>query len=972
MTIAFPSFPDFFRALHGHDPFPWQSRLAETVVRQGWPGALGLPTAAGKTSCIDIAVYALAREAAEGSTPRRMPRRIVLVVDRRIVVDDAFARGAHIADSIGRASKGPLLPVREALDCLGGEKPLHSTVLRGAIHRDERWARTPLQPTVVVSTVDQVGSRLLFRGYGLSDGQRPLHAGLLANDTLLILDEAHLSRPFEETLDWIAHHRRQGEQPLDLPFGFVRMTATPPPNVETFNIDDDDRNHPVLGRRLRASKPARLLEPVEFARLPKVMAEAAHQAAAPGSTVAVVVNRVATARAVLEALRKFGKKLDADLLLLTGRSRPHERDTLLERHRSRIASGRDRALHADAKPLIVVATQCIEAGADVDFDFLVTECAPLDALRQRFGRLDRLGELDPSDAGIRAVIVANAKSLKDDDDPVYGPGLAATWKWLFKHSTTDPDNRLVDFGISALTPPEGDALAPLLSPRQSAPLLQRAYCDLLAQTSPEPVPSPDPAVFLHGIDRGDPEVQIVWRADLGDDPRLWADVVALCPPVAGEALAVRLSVARAWLAAELDPKAPSLLEDADLEGLVPPPPPRLPKAKPDATAVSEQEDAEEDEEEDEEEAGDDADVEALPVGGSRPALRWRGPDDSATAFALGDIQPGDTLIVPVTHGGCDQFGWNPASLDPVRDIAEEARTHAGRARVLRLHPALPCPHEALDPLRTLAEEPEEGLRSHAAECLAAAGEALPRAARVELHPTGTGVVVTWPGDRRAASFADTDDTSSRAAVDQRVPLSAHQIAVAAEARRYAEKAGLSASLVEVLAFAGRVHDLGKADPRFQAWLCGGNPLFALREPEPLAKSGRAPGRPGEIARARAASGYPRGARHELLSTALLQAAPGLPVADADLLLHLVASHHGYCRPFPPVVEDSAPLDVSVALDGVGTLTASTATGLERLDSGVPARFFRLMRRHGWWGLAYLESLLRLADHRVSERGPQED
>jgi CRISPR-associated endonuclease/helicase Cas3 len=949
MNLTEKQFSDFFKACHGYAPFPWQTRLAECVLSgEGWPSVIALPTASGKTAVLDVAVFALACEAASGASTRRMPRRIALVVDRRIVVDDAFARAGKISAALAKADTGILKAVADALRRLGGETPLDVAQLRGGIYREDRWARTPVQPTILCSTVDQVGSRLLHRGYGLSSSMWPIHAGLLANDCLIVLDEAHCSEPFRQTLEWIEKFRDRAERPLNSPFRAVIMTATPRGKATLTLAPEDYANH-ELKKRIEARKLATLevcgKKDSEFA---KKALEKVRAFAKPGTTTLVVVNRVSTARTIRDEL---GKLKDTDAVLLTGRSRSFERDRLLEQWKNRLMAGRKRETAAGEKPLVVVATQCVEVGADLDVDALVTECCSFDALRQRFGRLDRLGELRET----HAAILIRDDQAKDtaDDDPIYGQALARTWKWLLERKG---DATEIDFGIAALdgTPDKpgilpGDSekraemLEPLMARAADAPIMFPAYCDLWAQTGPEPAVSPEPAIFLHGPERGEPSVRIVWRADLGKEDT-WAETVSLCPPVSGETLPLPISLARRWLAGELDGKD----EGGDLE-----------------SAPARQED------------GGKKKSEERPF---QQALRWRGPDGSTLAESPSDIRPGDTLVVPRLYGGCDEEGWNP-NAEGTADIADEARLKARRCAVLRLHPGLKPP-EALAKWATFKDEewPYDLREQVQPDLESAVGEgqggelcALLLEARKKMrltpHPSGVGLVLSCdlrPSGDAIADFSDEDDTAAHAGGE--VKLKDHLEAVERKTRKMLGTSGLPAEIVDDVALAARLHDVGKADPRFQALLAGGDTLRAKRAGL-LAKSVRMPTDRTALAAGRERAGCPEGWRHELLSVRLVESAPELlaKAHDKELVLHLIESHHGHCRSFAPVVFDDNPMTVKVPADlAAAEMTFAGPTGLERLDSGVADRFWDLVRRYGWWGLSYLEAALRLADHRASE------
>jgi len=1037
MSLSIEQFVEYFEELNGFAPFTWQKLFAEQVLQAGWPDCLKAPTASGKTSLVDIAVFAMAVEATMSPEDRRTPRRLFFVVDRRIVVDETFRRAERIAGKLSdHANEQSVLgQVNSALVRLanGGSDDhsapaLDCVQLRGGIYRDNRWARSLIQPMVISSTVDQIGSRMLFRGYGVSEQARPIHAALVTCDALIILDEAHLSNPFSQTLAEIKRYQSTyaaswAEHPIRTPFAVVEMTATPPetPNEKSpeyptvFSLDspevtehvDIEGQDRVLHQRRTVPKPARLnlvtgaKGKLAQDKLAKAVAKAAREMVddeAGVRNVAVMVNRVATARKVFADLLAV-KKRTFDVELVIGRMRPVDRDALTSRLEPRLATGRSRC--GEHGPLILVSTQCLEAGADFDFDGLVTECASIDALRQRFGRLARHGDFQNTTAAIllredqqlseEKLLAAEKKG--DPVDPIYENSLSRTWNWLSRVAA----NEQVDFGIVAmnrlLEPVSSDELLKLESPKPDAPILFHSYLDNLAQTSPAPAPEPDVSIFLHGPRRERGDVQVCWRADLTNpysrhtylgQPQAdelaenWTHTISLASPAPIECLPVPIAVMRGWLT---DSKAIDLLS-GDVAGIM-------------------------------------EDTDSNLVLASRACLTWRGKEQSIVARNVNDLRPGDTLVLPIAAGGWNSLGYIPdaqvlseslrdehgkreqaqaiLAIDVSRDAIQSARAKT----VLRIHPNLrllwPSDEESAHVVDDFFARPfGDDERLSKAALIERLHEIVDRlnhlshphiervenllrqirkfGSRLESYDNQRGLFLTTRKpdlkERDAINVRlidDEGDELSAIEIDRPIGLTLHMQHVANHLESTFGQL-VDPGVREELIMAARYHDLGKADIRFQAMLLSGYVIDASSQHDLWAKHPRAPKSRNDYLQTLITSELPKGFRHELLSTHLLQASEAIrDVGDTDLVLHLIATHHGFARSIAPVLDDPQPPEVE--LDDPISIAVGSNQRIDHpphsLSSGITERFWTMVRRYGWWGIAWLESMLRLADQQVS-------
>ena len=522
-----------FETLLGCKPYRWQRRLFQAFIEGKIPDAVDVPTGLGKTSV--MAIWLVSR--ALGSP---VPRRLVYVVDRRAVVDQASGEAERLANNLAKALAGAVageFAAKWRANLGLDEARLPISTLRGQFADNRLWLENPARSAIVVGTVDMIGSRMLFEGYGVSSGMRPVHAALIANDTLVVLDEAHLVPPFRELVREVARFRRPSPVP-EMRFLALSATGKIQESESVFRIAPGDESDEAPVRdRLKAPKRLMLHD---TGNLAQALADRAFELGSGGRRVLIFCNsRDKLARVVAAELRKRSAKEWKDTpttALLVGARRVAERETLAGRR------GPDegtweivpdqvfrRFLPREPQkptkiPAFLIATSAGEVGVDIDADHMVCDLVAWERMVQRLGRVNRAGRTEPA---IVDVFAAVAKDDFEDDvadqlDILRAPFESPLWpigedgrRQAGPDELRDLQNNLQFAALtSAATTPE-----PL------RPELSSALVDAWAMTSLEHhTGRPKVEPWLRGWVEQVPQGWIVWRRVLpireGEEPDL--------------------------------------------------------------------------------------------------------------------------------------------------------------------------------------------------------------------------------------------------------------------------------------------------------------------------------------------------------------------------------------------------------------------------------------------------------------------
>lgn len=890
-----------FSALTDLTPLRWQKRLYQQMLKGDVPSVCDLPTGLGKTMVIPIWLIALAKQSGEGSN-KRLPRRLIYIVNRRTVVDQATSVVEQIRqrllDPDGQrlaGDKEALRALAEALKRLASTKDLLLAVstLRGELADNEEWKADPARPAIIIGTIDMIGSKLLFSGYGDGRYWRGQHAGLVGQDSLIVHDEAHLTPAFSDLLHRLAEVQRQAHEPR--PVHVMELSATSRGGAgPVLKLKPEDEEDQVTGKvmkdRLDATKSLHLHRVQISAGVKRAdvvrktvekLVELSMQHRDAKAKVLVYVRSPERAQEVIHILkRQLGEDANDRIALLTGTIRGHERDQLVQKNPVYQAFPDPNV--PVARTVYLVSTSAGEVGIDIDADHMVCDLTTLDSMIQRLGRVNRRGG-QGREAQVDVVVQAEDQHKEDTLSEVE-EAVKATQAILDEWAAQS--NGAIDVsprGLRELLDGLDDQRREkAFAPRPVVPPLTDILLDAWSLTSiTKQMPGrPEVASYLHGLEKDAPETYVVWRKEVTLLHGVKVDPDALCD----------------WFQACRIEARERLRERTD----------RVNKAVEALLKEHRKKDK-------------DRDFPVV-VLNERGEARWS---------SLSQITGKDfnltyrTVVLPVEAGGLNEHGALDAKeVGEASDVAEERTSGAKgqrRERWLEVHDE-DGPRYARLLTSEVAKTLPQGLKERERVTLEQAPEETGQGGRYLLLMT----------EARQSALDHPETAKIRQTLDFHLNLIAERMNGVTEAL------GLEKEIKEALAIAAKWHDRGKDRPVWQRFAC--NPSSDT----PLAKSTK-------YLDGRFLGGY----RHEFGS--LLDAAANENIRrhpEADLILHLIAGHHGWARPhFEHNAWDN---------------THSTAENEEAAAEAM-RRFARLQQRFGRWGLAWLESLVRCAD--IAASGP---
>lgn len=869
-----------FLSLTGFLPMRWQRRLFDRFVSNDLPDTCDIPTGLGKTSVIVVWLLALAEQTRAGQV--YLPRRLAYVVNRRTVVDQATS----IVEGVRRRLLEPTAPewqqheaVLNAIAtslrklCALDGNPLAVSTLRGELADNEEWKTDPSRAAIVVGTIDMIGSKLLFSGYGDGAYNRTHHAGLIGQDTLLIHDEAHLTPAFGGLLRALAADQH-GSDPR--PIQVIELSATSRKSGEhVFVLNPDDEQDKIVRERLTAVKALRVHR-VSDDSVAQEIVEISKTHEKYGCRVLIYLRTPDRAREVASALVKsLGKSAANRIGILTGTIRGHERDQLVKKNQVYRA-------FLDAAPVsetvYLVSTSAGEVGIDLDADHLICDLTTLDSMIQRLGRVNRRGgEGRSAKVDIVGGPLPNAKPGNLNRAINRTLALARLARRRARRDDAidvSPGNLRI---LLKFAKPEW--VEDAFSPKSKTPSLTDILLDSWSLTSIDTLPGrPEVEPFLHGLTADPPETFVAWRREISllhssevDEPSL-REWFRACRIEAGERVRDRTDHVRETLA--------DLLKRHRKK-----------------------------------DNGADFPVVVLDERGR--AGWYRLSETIAKEFKLAFR----TVVLPVEASGLSSHGTLDATIiDPPEGLTiDVAEAEEGSRRERWLHRQSP-EHEQYE--RLLIGEISDHIPAHLREkeqlVLLQPGETEEQTTLLEL------LLLVAPAE---SSIENPESASGEQRLTDHIGSVVAKVRVIADCVNLPEpKEGIRSALIA----AAQWHDRGKNRAVWQRY-ARNKDLF-----QPLAKS-------KSYLHPRALGGY----RHEFGS--LLDASADEKLhqcPERDLVLHLIAAHHGWARPhFEPR-----------AFDNTHVANENTRSAYE-----VMRRFEQLQQRFGRWGLAWLESLLRSAD-----------